>query len=305
MNFKDIFTQVLVLFIIILVGYYTRKKDLIDKDFTSKLSRLVLYIFLPSLILNSMQINFTKDMINKIIILLLISIFMYIISFIIAYIVKLTFKDEEYIGIYQYAIMFSNVGFMGYPVIEAILGKDALFYAAIFNLPFNLLVITIGKFLLSKEDSIKFSIKNFINPIIISIFIGFILFIFNLRLPNYIYNSLKLLGGVTTPLSMLVIGSLLYESSIKNLFINKKMYIVSFIRLILLPILIYLLLVNIIDDRLVLSIAVIISSMPAAANTAIMADEYNSNASLASQIVFITTLFSIVSIPVISIFLLI
>lgn len=305
MNLSNVFIQVLVLFILILVGYIARKRNLLDEHTTSKLSSLTMSIFLPAMIIDSMQIDYSPEMVDRIVKLLVISIVMYTFSFLIAYCLKFIFKSSKDIGIYQYIVMFSNVGFMGYPVVEAVLGKEAVFYTAIFNLPFNFFVITIGTYFLSKgKNNYSFSIKSFINPVIISIFIGLVIFIFSIELPIFINKPITMLGNITTPLSMLVIGSMLCASSATECFFNKKLYFVSFIRLILLPVAIYLLLRGQINDSLLLSIPIVISSMPAAANTAIMASEYDVNATLASQAVFLTTLFSIITIPLISMLLL-
>lgn len=302
MNFNNVFMQVFILFILILVGYISRKKNLLDEYTTSKLSSLTMSIFLPSMIINSMQIEYNSQMIDKIINLIIISFIMYLFSFLIAYSLKFIFKSSKDLGIYQYVIVFSNVGFMGYPVIEAILGKEAVFYTAIFNLPFNLLIITLGTYLLSSEKTAySFSFKSLINPVIISIAIGLIIFISNIKLPLFISKPITMLGEITTPLSMLIIGSMLCSSSAIECFFNKKLYLITLIRLIILPIAIYLILKNQIQDNFLLYIPVIISSMPAAANTAIMANEYDANTILASQAVFFTTLFSIITIPLISI----
>lgn len=305
MNLSNIFIQVLVLFILILVGYIARKKNLLDEHSTSKLSSLTMSIFLPAMIINSMQIDYSPQMIDNIFKLLLISAFMYAFTFLIAYSLKFIFKSSKDIGIYQYVVMFSNVGFMGYPIVEAILGKKAVFYTAIFNLPFNLLVLTLGTYFLSKhKENFSFSFKSLINPAILSIFIGLIIFISGFNIPNFINKPLTMLGDITTPISMLIIGSMLCASSASECFFNKKLYFIGFIRLILLPVSIYLLFKGQIKDSLLLSIPIVMSAMPAAANTAIMADEYDANTSLASQAVFLTTLFSIVTIPFISIILL-
>lgn len=301
MDIKNIFTQVLVLFILILIGYMARKKELMDSYVTKKLSKLVMTIFLPSMIVNSMQLEYDPNMINKIINLILISLLMYLVSFLISILLKFIFKSKEDIGIYQFIILFSNVGFMGYPVVQAVLGKDAVFYTAIFNLPFNLLVMTLGVFVLCKDnEDYSFSTKALINPVIISVIIGLSLFVLNIKLPAFINKPLELLGNVTTPVSMLVIGSMLCSSSAIECFKNKKLYIVSFIRLILLPFLIYFILKGVVSDKLLFSIPIVISAMPAASNTAILANEYKANENLASQAVFISTLFSIITIPMIA-----
>ncbi|MGL6105974.1 AEC family transporter [Romboutsia sp.] len=301
MNLNNVFIQVLVLFTLILVGYVARKKDFMDEEFTSKLSKLTMTIFLPSMIISSMQLEYNSHMIGKITNLILISLIMYTISFTIAYLIKFIFKSKENLGIYQFVILFSNVGFMGYPVVEAVLGKEAIFFTSIFNLPFNLLVMTIGAFLLAKDnDSYTFSLKSIISPVIIAVILGLILFIFSIKLPLFLNRPLELLGNVTTPVSMLIIGSMLCNSSAFDCFFNKKLYFITFIRLVLLPTIIYFMLKGIVRDDMLLAIPVVISAMPAAANTAILANEYNANESLASQAVFFTTLFSIVTIPLIS-----
>lgn len=301
MNFINTFTQVLILFILILIGYFIRYRNLIDKSFTSKLSNLVLSIFLPALIINSMQINFEPSIINKIIIIILLSFITYLISYLIAYSLKFIFKSDKDIGVYQYAVMFSNVGFMGYPVVQSIFGSDALFYASIFNLPFNLLIMTLGVYLLCRGNkNYDFSIKSFVNPVIVSILIGFILFIFRIKLPIFINDTLELLGDLTTPLSMLIIGSMLCESPAKECFFNKKLYLIVFIRLLFIPACIYFILKGIVNDKLLLSIPVILTSMPIATNAAIMANKYKANESLASQLVFLSALLSIITIPFIS-----
>lgn len=306
MNFSNIFIQVAVLFIIILVGYFVRKFNLLDDHCTSKLSTLTMTVFLPSMIISSMQINFDSKMI-QILLLLFTSLIMYIVSIIIAFLLKYILKcnDKKDLGIYQYIVVFSNVAFMGYPVIEAVLGHEAIFYTAIFNLPFNLFSFTLGIYLLSKGSTSRgFSIKSLISPATIAIVIGLFLFVTGLRLPQFINEPLEMLGSITTPISMIIIGSLLANSSALDCFVNKKLYIVTFIRLLVLPVIVYFILKGWINDKMILAIPVVISSMPAAANTAIMANQYDSNITLASQCVFFTTLFSVISIPFISILLL-
>lgn len=301
MSLNNIFTQVFILFILILIGYIARVKKYMDKEFTSKLSTLTMTIFLPSMIISSMQLEYNPSLGDKIFKLIFISLFMYTISFAIAYLIKFFFKSKENLGVYQFVILFSNVGFMGYPVVEAVLGRDAIFYTSIFNLPFNLLLTTIGVFLLSKDnDSYKFSSKSLISPVTISVFLGLILFIFKINLPSFLNKTLAILGNVTTPLSMIIVGSLLYNASTLDCFFNRKLLFITFIRLLLIPFIVYFMLKGIVKDSLLLSIPVVISAMPAAANTAILANEYKANESLASQAVFFTTLFSMFTIPLIA-----
>ena len=171
MDIKNVFTQVFILFILILVGYISTKKGLIDNILTKRLSKLIMNIFLPCMIIDSMQLEYSPTILKNVLLLILISLFMYTVSLLIAIIFKYFSKSKNDIGIYQFAILFSNVGFMGYPVVEAILGKDAIFYTAVFNIPFNLLIMTLGVFVICKENNnYSFSFKSLINPVIISYF---------------------------------------------------------------------------------------------------------------------------------------
>lgn len=301
MNFNNIFVQITVLFLLILVGYISSLKGLLDKHTTSGLTKLIMSLFLPSMIISAMQMDFNPNLLNDIISLIIISILMYFTTILIAFLFKFFIKGDKDCGVYQYIIIFSNVGFMGYPVIKAVLGKEAIFFTAIFNLPFNFFVFTVGTYLLNKHNSeYTFSIKSIISPPIIGVLTGLSLFLLRIKLPLPIFNTLDMLGGITTPLSMIVIGGLLAASPIKETFINKKLYLVSFIRLLVVPSVVYLLLSLYIKNPLLLGVPVVISAMPAASNTAIMAKSYNANDQLASQAVFLTTLISIITIPIVS-----
>lgn len=156
--------------------------------------------------------------------------------------------------------------------------------------------------MLKKDSETKnqFNWKVFVNPGVVSVTIGFIIFVFSIPVPYALKGSLDLLGSLTTPLSMVVIGGLLTNSKIKDTFANWRIYAISAVRLIIIPLIVWGILVPFIHHPLLLGIPVIIAAMPAAANTAILAEEYGANGELASQSVFISTLLSIISIPIIA-----
>lgn len=305
MDFSNIFIQITVLFLLILVGYISSIKGLLNKPTITGLTKLIMTLFLPSMIICAMQMDFNPNLVNDIISLIIISILMYFTTILIAFLFKFFIKNDTDCGVYQYIIIFSNVGFMGYPVIRAVLGEEAIFFTAIFNLPFNFFVFTVGTYLLNKHNSeYTFSIKSILTPPIIGVLTGLSFFLLRIKLPLPIFNTLNMLGSITTPLSMLVIGGLLANSPIKETFINKKLYMVSLIRLLVVPSVVYLILSLYIKNPILLGVPVVISAMPAASNTAIMAKTYDANDQLASQAVFLTTLISIVTIPLVSIILL-
>ena len=137
--------QISVLFLLIITGFVIRKKNIVSESFQKELSTLVLHVTLPAFIISSMNFTFSEDVLKDIGMILVISFATYIIALLLSYpITKLLGVSGKKRDIYQYLCIFANVGFMGYPVLELIAGKQAVFYGAIYNLPFNLFVWTIG-----------------------------------------------------------------------------------------------------------------------------------------------------------------
>ncbi len=133
---------------------------------------------------------------------------------------KLLRVPYEDVGLYRFMILFGNVAFVGYPVLSAVLGNDALFFAAILNLPFNILVFTLGITFITHgtDQHQKLELKVFLNPGLIATVIGLILFFASIQLPTFVNELLADVGDMTTPLSLLVIGASLYGVDIRSIF---------------------------------------------------------------------------------------
>ncbi|CAH2211868.1 AEC family transporter [Tepidibacter aestuarii] len=304
MNFMSTFNQVFMLFALILIGYTANKKELITQNLNKELSNIVLYITLPALIIKSMQYDFSKEMLKSSIGIIIISISMYLMSILISFFVIKNLDVKGKIkDIIQYLIIFPNVGFMGYPVISSIYGDSGVFYTALFNMPFNILVWSLGVMIMSrhsdKDNSVN--IKQIVfNPGMFAIITGYTLFLLSIKIPTPIYNILNVLANTTTPMSMILVGSILAQSSIKEAIRNKYLLIVSCLRLLIIPFIVYLTLKNVFHlNGLLLGIPSIVSGMPSAANCAIFATKYDNDHILASQGIFITTLLSVITIPLI------
>lgn len=296
MTFIETSSQVSVLFILLLIGFILKKTNIITDELGKGLSGLIIYATLPALVITSMNYKFSKDMLSNSIKLFIIGFFIYLGLIIISIIFTKIYKTpKKQSGVYKVLIIFANVGFMGYPVVELVYGKIGVFYAAFFNLWFNILLWTLAIFLLNSNS--KISLKSLINPGTISILLGFFLFIFSIKLPGPIYTSLNKLGASTTPMSMLVVGSMLGDAKIKEIFLNKKLIAISIIRLIIVPMLVLFSLSLFNLNEIVIGIPAIIMGMPSAANAAIFSRRFDSDYRLASQGVFLTTLLSIISIP--------
>ncbi len=303
MNFWATFNQILMLFTLILLGYIANKKGIITKALNKELSNVILYITLPALVIKSMQYSFSKDILAKSAKIIFISACMYIFTIFLSYIVVSASKIEgKTKDIIQFLLVFPNVGFMGYPVIYSLYGDSGVFYTALFNMPFEITVWTFGVYLMCRNSDQEegFHIKKvFLNPGIPALITGYSLFLFSIKLPKPMYDTLNLLGSATTPMSMIVVGSILAGSNMKEAFKRKELLAVSFFRLLFISFIMYFVLKNgFAVKEFVLGVPVIIAAMPSAANAAIFATRFDNDHILASQGIFITTLFSILSIPI-------
>ncbi|MFZ7134613.1 MAG: AEC family transporter [Eubacteriales bacterium] len=298
MNLYNVFQSILTLFIIGIVGYFARKKEILTESTINNLPKFLLEITLPCMIISSMQLPFSQEKLKDIKTILFISLGVYLASYLLSILVirglKVTDRGEE--GVYQFMTIFSNVAFIGYPVLISIYSKEAIFYAAIYNLPFNFLVFTLGVFIL-QSDRKKLGLSSFINPGLISVIIGLILYFFSLKIPPIILDPVIMVGDLTTPLSMIFIGASISHVDFKKILLDWRLYFISVIRLLVIPILLFFILKGFIDDPLLIGIPVVISGMPVAANCAVMAKQYGEHADLASEGIFMTTTLSMVTIP--------
>ena len=305
MSYNDIISRIIVLFIILFVGYLIRKINVIDDDGSKIIATLVVKLTGPLLILNSV-IQRPKLPFSEIKAIVIIAILVYMFLFVMTLTIpKILKAPEEDIGVYKFMIMFSNVGFMGYPVISTVFGIEAVFYAAIFNLPFYFLVYSLGIYFVSqkKEREKKDMYKDFLNPGLCALFFGVLIMVLDIRFPIVINESVGIIGGLTTPLSMIGIGTSFAKVNIKNLYSNIILYIYSVLKLIIFPLMVLLILKNLGYTGIMLGVPVIITGMPVAANAVMLSKEYDGNDILAAEGVFISTLLSIITIPILLYFL--
>jgi len=296
-------SQTLVLFLLMAVGFAAGKFKFIDENGNRTISRLLVNFILPALIINSMQRPFSPQLRDLAWSVLGVSFLSYTVSFPLAWLlVKIIGARGGERGAHAFGAIFSNSAFMGFPVIEAILGRDAIFAASIANIPFQLLAFSIGPVMLagSAGHGIRLGLRSFITPTAVSAFVGFGLFIGNVSLPSEICEMLGLLGATTTPLSMILIGSIVSTMSARSALASPRVYATSFFRLAIFPCILYSLLKYLGVEGLALSVPVVLSAMPAAANSAILAQAYGGDEKTASSLVLVSTLLSILTIPVLA-----
>ena len=302
MAFDRVFDQSIILFLLIIIGFIARKRNIVTDEVIKGFSDFVLKVTLPLFIIVSMDKEFSKDKIVFSGLIIGISVFTYLFKVFLSNIfIKYTEPLDIQKGVYRFLIIFSNAGFMGYPISYAVYGEDGIFYAAMLNISYNVLVWTLGvKLLSTRKDKEGNGFKELMsNPGIIGVIIGLILFSTPLTLPKLLFEPMNMVGSMTTPMAMIVVGGILGGTKIGNAFKNKKLILASIIRLLFIPLFILLVLLPFNLPKIVLGITVIIDAMPCAANTAIFARKYDADYSLASQGVFLSTLMNVVTTPLV------
>lgn len=309
-NLGDVIISLISLFICMIVGYVLRKRNIINKSFNEGVTGLIMKVTLPCVILNSMQKQYSKDIVLNIIIVFILSVLIHFFTlFVGVFICKILNTPIKEKGIIYFVMTFTNLSFLGFPVIKAMYGEGVLFYGSIALMVFNIITFTLGVHIITigyEKKTKTFSLRGLISNVpILATIIGLLFFVLQITLPKAITTPVKLLGDLTTPLSMILVGSILADVEIKNIFSGKMIYLITFVRLVLIPILLYFILkpfLQNIEGGLILKMLCIFAGMPAAALTAILAVENKSNSDLGASYVFFTTLCSLITLPILFFF---
>lgn len=302
MSFGTTLMQILSLFLIMVVGYILRKRNVFDEAANVRFTRLIIYVSLPAQIIKAFASNQGIVSDREVLLMFGISALTYLLYAIVGALFIIMFRvPSEKKGIYLFMMMFGNVGFMGFPLTEALLGEEALIYAVIFNVIFNLLVYSVGIFMISRtEGEFKFPIKKLLNMPLISAVISIVLYFCKIQLPEVVVQSLDYMGNVTTPVAMLILGSTIAGMAWKELFDEWRIYIFTVFKLLVIPVIVIGILRFVPDiNPLIQGSLILLSATPVATNTTMLAIEYGGDMKLASKGIFFTTLLCMLTIPLI------
>lgn len=297
-NAEIILNQTLIMLILIIVGIICKKTKIITDDGNKELSKLVLTVVNPIVILMAYQTDYKPQLVKNLLIAFGLSILSYIILIVAAYLL-IPQKDGRETQIERFSAIYSNCGFMGIPLVNALFGSEGIFYLTAFLTVFNLVVWTHGIILISGERNLKNIVKVFYSPVIISIVLGIIMFFAQIRLPNIITDSLNFISNLNTPLAMIVSGVTIADTKILKLLKKPGIYYVSFLKLILLP-LILIAVFSLFNVNEQVRITVLVAaSAPAAAMCTLQCIRYEKNSLYASEIFAASTILSVVTLPII------
>ena len=297
-------TVMITLFAIVVVGYAAGKLGYMGGTFDKRLSKVVIDITCPALILSSAMTGQLPDR-RYILPLLLISVVTYIVLTGIAYLLPryLTRRQADE-GVVGFALMFGNVGFMGYPVVASIFGHQAVFYAAVLNVINTFAVFTIGTILIVGDlsDGKHFQKKVLYSTPMFSAYLAMLIVALGIdNIPGIISQPLTMLGNITVPAALLIVGSSMSQLSARSMLGNLTIYTTTVFRLLLIPIGFYFLCSALGFDPYVVNINTVVIAMPVATYGTILCLKYNRDTTLITEVTLITTLLSMLTIPLLTI----
>ena len=299
MNFFDVLAEMLVILFAIAAGYAANHLGYLGGETDQKISKLILNITMPAMIVSAVITGEKLPEISVILSILEVGVVFYVLEFALVLTVpKLLPGTAGERGVYRYTLAFPNVGFIGYPVAVALYGDGALFYAAILALPFNLLSYSLGPLMLA--GAARFRWRQLLSPCIVASVLGLVLALTRLRPPAIVGEMLDFVGDITVPLSLLVVGSLLAHMSPGKVLRSPKLWVLSVLRLLVMPALLCLVLRDMHIEAMVLGIAVSQMGMPVAVNGTLLSMEYGGDTEAMAQVTFLTTLGAIITIPVLA-----
>lgn len=291
--------QVGILYIIVLIGIICDKIGLFSEKTAKACTDLLFYIITPCVIIKSfLAQEFTKETGISLLIAAGCGFLMHFVA--IALNIPLFRKgDSEQNRLFRYSAIYGNVGYMTLPLTEAILGSEGVFYCSAVVMAFNVVSFTHGVYVMNSEGG-KFDKKKLIlNPGVVSVLIGLPLFLLKVNLPEIINAPITYISTMQTPVAMLIFGTFLAHTKIKDIFRHKKILIVSFMKLIVLPAVMIGIYYLFGLSGTLLTALTISSCAPTANNTVMFAAKYEKDTSLAAQIVATVSFISIITMPVI------
>jgi len=287
------------------VGFICRKTGMLNDEHTTGLTNLLVRVAMPCTVFMALMRPFSRTLLFESLATFVISGVIYILSGFAGLLVAKAMKSPagERQGLH-FGIAFGNVAFMGIPVVTAVFGYEGLIYVSMAMASFNIIAFTYGVRMFDnapREISVIGLIKR--NPALPATLIGFIFFVTEFRLPLALEGGVSLIGGLTTPVSMILLGVILAKQSLKNAFKAARLFFPVAVKLIAIPVVTWLVLRPIIHNTLMLNVIVTLMAMPPGVLTAIFAEQYDADSFAAAKFVVLGTILCVVTVPVLSLLL--
>lgn len=293
--------QVFILYVIVAVGFIADRLHIFSAKTAKATTDLLFYAITPCVIVRSfLTTEFTKANASG----LALSFLCNVGTFAVASLLSAPFfrkGNSSANPVYKFASTYGNMGYMGLPLAEAVLGPEGAFYCSAGVIAFNVYSFTHGIWLMTKGGAEKqrFAIKRlFVNPGVISVCIGLPLFLFSVKFPNIIMQPINYMASLNTPIAMLILGTYISNTNLKNVFKQKELYLVVVLKLLLLPLIMFGMFRLAGISGVLLTACIISASAPSANNTVMFAAKYDKDVSVASKTVAFVSFVSVLTMPI-------
>ena len=291
-----------ILFVYMAVGYYCRKVNIFSDEMRAKLTDFTVMITLPCMVFKSFLMEFNMDALIQGGVALLIASIMAVVALIAGNLLYNRFVPREKC-IMQYGTLVTNSGFAGLPIVGGAFGDEGLFLGSLFIIPTRILMWSAGISLFTTGGTRWERTKKVLtNPSIIAVGLGLVWMVFQLPLPGFLRSAVGNLGNCTSPLAMALVGAILADVPLRGIWEPKALYLAA-VRQIVLPVILLVALKGLALDPLTVGVSVTLSGMPIGSTTAILAQKYGADAEFGSKCVFISTVTSLITVPVLTLFL--
>jgi len=300
MDFSVLISKMLIFSVLMLLGYVFARKGIVDKGFSRTASMLVVNVFLPATILNSAfaaEMQLGPGGLLKVLLLTTLTMCIgYVIAFVAARLLPIG-REPQRGPVFELLLALSNNMFIGMPVAQVLFGPTAVFYCAVSCIPFNLYTYTYGVWRLKGGSGGGMRVKDILSVPLAATLLAVLIFAFRLPVPGLVKELTGALNGATMPMSLLVIGFSMGSVSLADGFKNRQHYLISFLRLVVCPVLTWLLVRPFTDDPVLLMTCVLIAASPCAVMATVLAIQYGRDGVYGAEGVMQSTLLSIVTIP--------
>ena len=296
--FVIISNQILKMFLLMMVGYISYRTKLIDTQGNKALSNLLLIIINPCVIISSFQIEYTDALLHGLLFSFLLALLTHIVGIVVSHFLFPSKNNPDY-NVEQFSCIYSNCGFMGIPLINGILGSEGVLYVTAYVVTFNIICWTQGLVLMTGNTSWKQIKKGLTSPVMFGILLGLVLFLTRIRIPSVLLDTIDYVAAMNTPVGMMVAGIALAETNLWEAVKNKRIYLITAVKLLVIPAIMTVILAFLPLSSTVLCTMLVAAACPTATTCTIFALRYDANYKYASEIFAISTLISLITIPVI------
>jgi len=290
--------QVGILFILIIIGFICGKTGVVTAEGKKVLSNLLVTIIMPAMILNSYLSEFDPNVLNNLLLAFGLSTVAMLLAMAVSFLLVFKLKTPNK-KVLWFAFSFSNAAYMGFPLVKGLFGDEGLLYASAFATMFNVIVWSVGYAVMSGEMNVKQVAKSVgKNPVTYAVILGLIIYLGRIPVPEVMKQPISLVGAMTTPLSMIIIGAMIAGSKVKAILGNKEVWLSVAVRLVLIPVITFGLFYLLGIGGMVASVVLIQAACPTAATTSVLAIQFNHDESVGAGTVVLSTICSIVTLTI-------